>query len=424
MKITSRTLLLFCLAPTLALIGCRCSNTGEGATGNEGGNEGDADYRQTSLYVENRTLKRDGKPYYGMGINYFRLFNDYAAGDYSTLRGLMALADAGVPFVRFPASPYWPISWQTTYFTDKREYFRKLDRIVEIAEEQGIGLIPSLFWHMPTFPDLMGEHMDAYSDSNSKTIAFVKSYTAEVVERYKDSPAIWGWEFGNEFNLFIDIPHDSRPPNPPGLGCPAERDPVRDQFKNSDMINAFNEFGRVVRRIDPHRAIFSGNSEPRPAAWHLANEGSWTPDDYGQYKQIVEKFECGAINTVTVRAYCNYGVAASRYPLGLKKPSDYIAAMMRISRELGKPLFVGEFCASDDWLGEAKEDMDHVDDVEEAFRERVNAIVDNKVPLSAVWVYDLPQQDASCSITFDNHRAYMIDEIVKANAELRKNIPE
>lgn len=411
-----RTLISILVASALLLTGSRCSKSPDGgSTGNT--------VRQ-GLYVENGKLMKDSKPYYGMGINYFRLFNDYVAGDVSTLRGLEALADAGVPFVRFPASPYWPISWQTTYFVDDREYFRKLDRVVELAEENGIGLIPSLFWHMPTFPDLVGEHMDAYSDRNSKTIAFIRKYTAEVVERYKDSPAIWGWEFGNEFNLFIDIPHDSRPPNPPGLGCPEERDPVRDQFKNSDMTTAFREFCGVVRRIDPNRAIFSGNSEPRPAAWHLAHEGNWTADNYEQYKEMVGKFESGGINTVTVRGYCNYGVDASRYPLGLKEPSDYIGAMMKISGELGKPLFVGEFGASDHWLEPAKEDMEHYSDIEKAYRERIDAVVENKVPLSAVWVFDLPQQDDSCSITFDNHRSYMIEVIAEANAELQKNIPQ
>lgn len=391
-----------------------CTKTDQGA--------GSQDDSLPGLYVENGTLMKDGVPYYGMGINYFRLFNDYVAGDVSTVRGLVQLASAGVPFVRFPASPYWPISWTNTYLKDKNAYFAKLDKIVAYAEKYGIGLIPSLFWHMPTFADISGEHMDAFGDNNSKTIAFVRQYTREVVERYKDSPAIWGWEFGNEFNLFVDIPHVSVPPNPPGLGCPDERDPEKDRFKSAHMINAFKEFGEVVRRYDKHRAIFSGNSEPRPAAWHLAAGQGWTNDNYEQYKDIISRFECDPINTVTARAYCNYGEAATRYPLGLKDPSEYVAAMMKIAEELGKPLFIGEFGASDNWKNTISEEYEIVTDIKAAFHERVNAIVDNKVPLSAVWVFDYPPHDSGINITFDNHRSYMIEEIVKATARLNENI--
>ena len=43
----------------------------------------------------------------------------------------------------------------------------------------------------------------------------MRRYTEEVVRRYKDSPAIWGWEFGNEYNLAADLPADSRDRRPP-----------------------------------------------------------------------------------------------------------------------------------------------------------------------------------------------------------------
>jgi endo-1,4-beta-mannosidase len=39
----------------------------------------------------------------------------------------------------------------------------------------------------------------------------MRAYVRDVVERYKDSPAVWGWEFGNEYNIPTDLP-DERPP--------------------------------------------------------------------------------------------------------------------------------------------------------------------------------------------------------------------
>jgi hypothetical protein len=60
-------------------------------------------------------------------------------------------------------------------------------------------------------------------------------------------------------------------------------------------------------------------------------------------------------------------------------------------------------------------------DVKEAFTERLNAIVENKVPLSAFWVYDHSGQKGSWNITFDNERAYMIDMVLEANETLKEN---
>ena len=39
------------------------------------------------------------------------------------------------------------------YLKDKEAYFRRLDSVVRAAEEQGIGLIPSLFWNLATVPE-------------------------------------------------------------------------------------------------------------------------------------------------------------------------------------------------------------------------------------------------------------------------------
>src|SRR5690606_25867933 len=81
------------------------------------------------------------------------------------------------------------------------------DAFVQAAEEEGIGLIPSLFWQINTIPDIVFEPINKWGEPDSDTIKFMRTYTREVVSRYKDSPAIWAWEFGNEMNLEVDLPH-------------------------------------------------------------------------------------------------------------------------------------------------------------------------------------------------------------------------
>ena len=69
-------------------------------------------------------------------------------------------------------------------------------------------------------PKIVGEAPSQMGNPQSKTTAFMKTYTREVVSRYKDSPAIWGWEFAT-----LRTPSSTcrekiagRPPmkNPPG----------------------------------------------------------------------------------------------------------------------------------------------------------------------------------------------------------------
>jgi hypothetical protein len=91
---------------------------------------------------------------------------------------------------------------------------------------------------------------------------------------------------------------------------------------------------------------------------------------------------------------------------------------MKWSEEIGKPLFIGEWGASESWLEEGQ--TWNTVDVEEAFTERLHAIVENKVSLSAFWVYDLEGQTNSWNITFDNERAYMIDMVLEANEKLKE----
>ena len=81
-----------------------------------------------------------------------------------------------------------------------------------------------------------------------------------------------------------------------------------------------------------------------------------------------------------------------------------------VAREIGKPLFMGEFGAPKT-LGPEKE--------REVFNELLASIVDNDIPLSAIWVFDHSGQSRDWNITFANERSYMLRMIAEANARLR-----
>jgi hypothetical protein len=239
------------------------------------------------LTVADGVLLRDGKPYRAIGANYFDLFARVLRNpnDTSYRKGLARLAQAGIPFVRFMACGFWPLD-NDLYLKDKEAYFRRMDLVVRAAEEEHVGLIPSLFWHLPTAADIAGEPLDQLGNPQSKTIRFLRQYTAEVVGRYQHSPAIWGWEIGNEYNLGADLPNAAsfRPPVWPNLKTALQRT-ERDELKFAHLRVAFQTFAETVRQLDPQRMIISGNSIPRTSAYHNALERSWKEDTPEQFRR-------------------------------------------------------------------------------------------------------------------------------------------
>ena len=209
-------------------------------------------------------LVKDGRPFRGIGVNYFDAFSRHLLdpSDTSYEAGFAALARARVPFVRLMGCGFWPVE-QKLYQVHREEFLRRFDDVVRAAERHHIGLIPSLFWNVATVPDLVGEPVSAWGDPRSKTQAYMRAYVKDLVTRCRRSPALWGWEFGNEFNLGADLPNaaEHRPPIVPGLGTPARRS-EKDEWSYETIRTAFAAFARTVRRVRSgprhlHRRWFS-----------------------------------------------------------------------------------------------------------------------------------------------------------------------
>lgn len=347
------------------------------------------------VYIQNNKVMMNGKPYYGVGVNYFELFcrNYYQAGNKTTLQGMRDLAASGIPFIRF-AGPYSRNDWKNWYQDNKASYYAWMDEIVQTAEDNNIKLIPSFFWSVGSIIEIGGENWNALKDDYSNSIGFVKSYAREFVTRYKDSKSILGWEFGNEFSLFVDYSYD----------CPT----------NECMTNAFEEFGKAIREIDQVRPIFTGNTEPRFAAYSLAHSPTkeWLHGTEYQYGYMVKKFERSPINTLTIRGY--YDETLSNSPLYTAKFTDFLKTMQKFSDEVGKPIFVGEFGSR------MQKDFVKESDLRPMFEDRLQAILDNKIHLSAIWVFDRPgSEDDKTNTTFTNDRKYVMDAIITANTQMK-----
>ncbi|HUT34294.1 MAG TPA: cellulase family glycosylhydrolase [Planctomycetota bacterium] len=356
------------------------------------------------------TLRRDGKPFRAVGVNYFDAFYRTLRNpnDTSYFEGFTELARLGIPFARFMACGFWPNDWEL-YFADKPRYFHFLDGVVQAAEQNGVGLIPSLFWHSAVVPDIVGEPRDQWGNPDSKTHAFMRQYVREVVTRYRNSPAIWGWEFGNEYSLDADLPNAAqhRPKVVPDRGTPAARS-ARDDLTHDALGTALAAFAAEVRRHDRRRILSSGNSLPRPSAWHQWKEKAWTHDTEEQFAERLRLDNPDPVNTLSVHVY-----EPREKRFGRETPIEELLRLAAgAARRAKKPLFVGEFGASG--VGPEAEKV-----AKERLTTLLAAIEKAGAPLAALWVYDFAGQAKDWNVTPRNARAWQLAAIAEANQRLR-----
>ena len=345
----------------------------------------------------NGILLRNGFPYRGFGVNYFdaffRTLSDPENTSYKA--GFEELSGYGIPFARVMFTGFWP-SDMKLYMENKEEYFQRMDGVVKSAEKNGIGLIPSLFWYDGCVPDLTGEPRDQWGNPESKTHAFMRNYIREVVTRYIDSPAIWGWEMGNEYNLAADLPNaaEHRPKIVPHLGTLTSRS-RRDDLTHDMLHTAFTEFAKETRKYDSYRIISTGNSIPRASAWHQREENTWTKDSPEQVFEILAGQNPDPVDVISIHTY--------------QDVQNRIPQMMAMSRKLKKPLFIGEFGVPG---AEAE--------AEKIFTDMLAMIEKELVPLAALWVYDFGRQ-TDYSVTGSNARSYQLKAIAEANKRIQES---
>ena len=372
------------------------------------------------LTVTNGVLTKDGEPYQGIGINYFTALIQMISIEGRAVdptgvmcrEGMQTLKKYDIPFIRFCAGGFFPADWKL-YLTDKETYFERFDLLVELAEKYNIGLIPSLFWYYPTVPDLVGEHINQWGNPESKTHEFMRRYTTEVVSRYKDSPAIWMWEFGNEYLAAADLPGEEhgRGMVVTDYGTPEHRTPEDKMFRKNVWV-AYQEFAKTVRTMDEVRPVGTGDVMPRFSAHHNWAEQSWVADNPEQWKKIFLK-DNEAMDTLAVHFY--YDSDASKVETGLRffSMEQMIKFLMRCSDYVKKPLFIGEF---------GPNGYDKTTKVErEQFEFLLDLIKKQNVPLSALWNFEFEHGDqVPWNITEQNHRAYMLKALQDANLELKR----
>lgn len=388
----------------IALAAC-CALTVCGCGGENGGNKPE----HLGLYVaEDGTMMKDGKPYYGVGVNYYSLINGCRVSPRKydltkALASLETLASYDVRVIRFNLGFYSSKEWfDFVQFNLETPHLEALDKIVEKCEQLGIGLIPSFAWNPAAISDAFNEPCNkAFARDDSNTMIWFLGFTKTVVSRYADSPAIFAWEYGNEQNLSSSIisryrPELSAPPQ--YFGDDSRKKRTDDDYMTYETHQKVLElFAQAVHDADPyHRLIGSGDAAQRPYIWHWAREQEGR-DSLEQFEEMFDMTVPGYMTAYSVHEYAHSdsgtaGKAGAALDGNHTFESvdfvDYFTKYLQQGARTKKAVYMGEtgylamLPESRDWNGT---DEAHSILVTEAILE---AAYETDFPLTLLWTYD------------------------------------
>lgn len=383
---------LLALSNLFCFVGC---GSGDGSLPDSTGSISNSSVQEKpehlGLYAaEDGTLMKDGKPFYGVGVNYFGLINGNMKNHWdvsSSLRSLETLASYDVRVIRFNLAVYWGRDWK--YVIDEEEsYFNAVDAVVEKAEELNIGLIPCIFWGC--VPDYYSEPLGTgYKTDKTKTMKFIESFTEKVVRRYADSSALYAWEYSNETLLSCDwmelstLEGQVRPD-----GTPRDKN---DLLSSEYYKTALALFSETVTRCDPyHRIIGSGDAEYRESAYNLAHGRGWQKDTQAEHEEMIDYIN-EDMTAISFHKYTSFGAKSIENP---QKVAPYLgyyddwSGFMRYfiaqGKRTKKAVYLGE--TGFDYR-DAAERMS-VENIRLMTKTILGAAVEEGMPLTLLWNYD------------------------------------
>ncbi len=376
--------LIAILAGALLVTGCASPKTDPNPT-----EEPTPEQVKLGLHVESDgTITLNGSPYYGFGTNWHGVFQRFLGNTNIDLTKYFEALRDGIPYFRFMCGEFYSSGvWRYVY--DKDAYFYAMDALVATAEKYHIGLIPSLMWNYSVFYEYYGEKpADALGDPEAKGTKLMIQYVTDVVTRYKDSPAIWAWEYGNEGNLSAD----------------------RGNGSSIQLGNQYRLFAETVRKIDDYRMILTGDSSIFECSHALRTTGKWEPIDTPEQRiETLKILNPDPVNCIETHIYGH----ADTY-----QRVELVATDMEIAKSLGKGLFVGEY-------GPGYSEWDRLkgDDMVANWNDIVDIMLADGVQMAAQWGFGRYAEQAdgtSIELGFENNvyqNEFQYERLKKVNED-------
>ena len=321
------------------------------------------------LYLEKGVVKLNGAPFYGVGTNYYdlatRQLYDALAPTFD--KGVKNVKSYGIPVLRVRFSS-WGGEGMSFFWNDREVYWRVMDQAVRLCEQYQIGIIAVLAWNVSPYAANGETPGHLLKNPDSEGYKKMLTYMEAVVKRYRNSPAIWGWEIGNEYNLATDLDKAN------GTNYEITADILAAHYKRiTPLIASWDGYGRIINH---------GHSQNRHAAWNLYHNGSWTADTVEQTEEMLKIYDTPEMSVTSIHVYQQ----KQTYGGQSVKISEYVAKLVDVCKRMGKPLYIGEYC--DDTVNGIT-GANWTEEVEKKARARFaalhNAVIGNDVQLSFIW---------------------------------------
>ena len=364
---------------------------------------GKAQKTQPGLYVEDGVLKLGGKKFYGIGTNYYDgpLRNYINPMNGNPTRGIEWIASQELPFIRARFSA-WGAEGMDAFWNNRAEFFGNFDRFVAQCEKSHVGIIATLVWTPNQYIE-EGETMaEFFQNTNGKNYKKMLTFIEAIVTRYKNSPAIWGWEIGNEFNLDVDL--NTRPVT---VGLTADI-----------LADFYRDIAARIRKWDgTNRIISTGNSQNRQVSWNLMHGNGWTMDTIEQQREMTKHWDTPDMSVTSIHVYNRTQIVDGKQV----SVSDYLSTLVGFCKEMKKPLYIGEYC--DDEMNNLDRTEEVLKESLEKFRVLHEAIMANDIQLSTLWIY-WDQVDTYIHPNghkYSQYYGYMISKATEGNRQYVKD---
>ena len=368
--------------------------------------------------ADGQRLMLDGREYRAIGVNMPNLHQAYLgtwfhnrqiygsdeAAKQAMIEGVEDCERSGVAFIRFFASPGYPLDISRLYATDPEAYWRGMDEVFALCRQHHVKLIPSL-GTIPGWYHYYGEVGQAILDPESKTYQGVYEYLREFVTRYKDDPTVLMWELVNEGTLRADVDQEGRNALPKGVypeGTEVREKGVREDSLTWDMFQQlYRTQTEFIKSLDPNHLVTSGDAHVRP---ECTSRRETFPDfkfRQDTWREWLANNLMAQSEPLDVFSYHHYGTYAEP-----QKPNDrwgfssleLLRRLVRASHAAAAPVLIGELGQNDPPLGQdptAKWTLDCVDMLEQ-----------EQVSLAAIWVWHFAWQP-ELTISGETHPALM-----------------
>ena len=363
--------------------------------------------KSRKLTVKGDAILCNGVPIRELGVNDFSPMSRLVTGGgmvnyYSQME---RMRDFGIRYVRaflgFPAYLKGAI-YTNTYFRTtpekEEEYYALLKSYLDAADKCDIGVVLCFFPDPWVIPDAIGERlnvafgMDGNLLTNSASMQLMAHIIEQVVTRFKDHPAIAGWEAQNEWDLKAD--YQTLPEVRTDLGTLSSYTKEEDTLTLSTMKTLTQWVCQKIKEYDTSDILVSsGNNGPiRQSSYEYAfGDTSMPSGDIGStyIAACISDLNLAPVNAISIHRYSTLMGARSLFD-----SYDLLVSIRKKAKELHRTtgrdvsFIIGEFGAA--WwapaFDDAYEGFNNNTDVEQ-YEKGLSSIYDSGVQLAFVWAW-------------------------------------